>query len=263
MAGPGLHHAAPLNAYDDTDPAPPGVLARATRARVPNGVRLYAVGDIHGRADLLGYLHARIRLDASDAPEPTKVVVYLGDYVDRGPDSRGVVDLILGDALPGFRTVALRGNHEELMLEFLTKPESARLWVMNGGDTTLRSYGVDPKGGDCYWVRDRFAAALPAAHQGFFAGLPLTHAAGDYFFAHAGIRPGVPLDSQATDDLLWIRDEFLNSAADFGKVVVHGHTPRRVPDLLSNRIGIDTGAFATGRLTCLVLAGAEQHILQT
>ena len=236
---------------------------RAEPPRVPEGVRVYAVGDIHGRADLLGHLHTRIRIDASDAPERTKVVVYLGDYVDRGPDSRGVVGALLAEPLPGFRTVALRGNHEELLLEFLTKPETARIWVMNGGDATLRSYGVNPKDGDCFAVRDRFAAALPDAHATFFAGLPLIHTVGDYFFAHAGIRPGVALDRQSTDDLLWIREEFLDSRADFGKVVVHGHTPRRVPDLNFNRIGIDTGAFATGRLTCLVLAGAEQRILQT
>lgn len=231
--------------------------------RVPPRTRVYAIGDIHGRLDLLRDLRAQIVADAHSANAADNVIIYLGDYVDRGPDSAGVLDLLIDAPLAGFRSVHLRGNHEEMLLGCLRDAErAARPWVNNGGAQTLQSYGV-AAGGVPAEVRAAFARALPPRHLAFLDGLPLHHAEGDYLFVHAGIRPGIPLARQAAPDLLWIRDLFLQSPADHGMVVVHGHTPVPEPEIRPNRIGIDTGAFASGRLTCLVLWDAERRILRT
>ncbi len=236
-------------------------------AQAPPGARIYAIGDIHGRADLLDRMHDMIRVDALGRRAAEKIVVYLGDYVDRGDDSRGVVDRLIARPLVGFRAVTLRGNHEEFLLRFLDDPEVGPAWLANGGDATLYSYGVDWREtmaeDDWAEVSAAFRAALPADHLAFLAGLALSDIEGDYLFVHAGIRPGVELAAQSPDDLMWIRGEFLGSTADHGRVVVHGHTITDAPDLRDNRIGIDTGAYATGTLTCLVLDGAERQILQT
>jgi diadenosine tetraphosphatase ApaH/serine/threonine PP2A family protein phosphatase len=236
-------------------------------AEAPSGTRIYAIGDIHGRSDLLDRLHDMIRVDALGHPSAEKVVVYLGDYVDRGDDSRGVIDRLIDRPLSGFRTVALRGNHEEFLLRFLDDPEVGPAWIANGGDATLYSYGVDWRPafgeGDLPAVSEAFRRELPRDHLAFLDGLALSDVEGDYLFVHAGIRPGVALAAQTPDDLMWIRGEFLDSTADHGHVVVHGHTITESPEMRDNRIGIDTGAFATGRLTCLVLDGAERRLLQT
>ena len=231
------------------------------------GTRLYSIGDIHGRADLLADLQARILADAASGP-PDRVVVYLGDYVDRGPDSRRTIELLTGSALPGFRAVHLLGNHEELMLAFLADAEAAERWLFNGGDATLKSYGVDPAqpsaGGDPYErLRRALLRRLPRSHFDFLRGLKDSHVEGGYLFAHAGLRPGLPLDRQSRQDLLWIREPFLDSLDEFGAVVVHGHTVSVRPEVRPNRIGIDTGAYATGRLTCLVLEQATRRFLAT
>jgi serine/threonine protein phosphatase 1 len=159
------------------------------------------------------------------------------------------------------------GNHEDFMLRLLEDPSIAPLWIVNGGDATLYSYGVDWRGpygaGDLEAISKGLRAALPDRHLKFLRSLALSHEEGDYLFVHAGIRPGRDLATQTPEDLMWIRDEFLRSDADHGKVVVHGHSISPEPELLDNRIGIDTGAFATGRLTCLVLDGATRRILQT
>ncbi len=243
-----------------------GVEARQA-AQAPHGARIYAVGDIHGRSDLLDRMHDMIRVDALAHPAADKCVVYLGDYVDRGDDSRGVIDRLIARPLAGFRQVALRGNHEAFLLRFLADPEVGPGWIANGGDATLYSYGVnwrDPfADGDWAGVSEALGAALPPDHRAFLDGLALSDVEGDYLFVHAGIRPGVGLAAQSPDDLMWIRGEFLDSTADHGHVVVHGHTITDAPELRDNRIGIDTGAFATGRLTCLVLDGTDQRILQT
>jgi serine/threonine protein phosphatase 1 len=235
---------------------------------VPAGTRVYAVGDVHGCAALLDRLHARIRDDARDAPERRKVVVYLGDYVDRGPDSAGVIDRLLDDPLPGFETVYLKGNHEDFMLRFLDDPSVGGYWLMNGGGATLASYDVTEtrpgrSAGPADGLGDAFRARLPAAHREFLDGLRLMHREGDFVFVHAGIRPDTPLDAQTEEDLLWIREPFLGSPEDRGFVVVHGHTPVESPELLFNRINVDTGAVWTGRLTALVLHAGEQYFLQT
>jgi serine/threonine protein phosphatase 1 len=168
---------------------------------------------------------------------------------------------------PGFRKLCLLGNHEAMMLEFLDDIGIGLTWTLNGGKATMASYGVESPSLDLdtEWRRAQgeLAAAIPERHLAFLRGLPLFHVEGDYLFAHAGVRPGIAFGRQDRDDLLWIRDEFLDSTADHGKVVVHGHTVTREVDLRRNRIGIDTGAYATGRLTCLVLAGRSRALLQT
>jgi len=234
----------------------------------PTGTRVYAIGDVHGCASLLDRLHAKIRADAADAPEPRKVVVYLGDYVDRGSDSAGVIDRLLDDPLPGFERVFLKGNHEDFMLRFLEKSSSGEVWLMNGGGSTLASYGVTESrprdsAAHVHGLADAFRDRLPAAHRRFLEGLELTHREGDYLFVHAGVRPGTRLDEQMEDDLLWIREPFLGSLEDRGYVVVHGHTPVDAPEVLFNRINVDTGAVWTRRLTAVVLHGRERYFLDT
>jgi len=239
----------------------------ARNQHVPADSLVYAVGDVHGRLDLLERLHDMIEADAAGIPAARKVVVYLGDYVDRGPDSCRVVDLLIEDPMADLEAVHLMGNHEALLLSFLVDPGQVRLWFMNGGDATLRSYGVDlwaetDAGDRADYLRQAFIDRLPDSHLAFYRALHLTHEEGDYLFVHAGIRPGIPLDAQDPEDLIWIRQEFLDSMADHGKVVVHGHTPAHDAQLRSNRIGIDTGAVYGGKLTALVLHGAERRLLQ-
>jgi serine/threonine protein phosphatase 1 len=236
-------------------------------ARLPEDLRLYAIGDVHGRADLLRRLHDMIRADAAAAPQPQRRIVYLGDYIDRGPEVREVIELILQEPLDGFARVFLKGNHEDAMLRFLDEAAIAPLWFGCGGIATLLSYGVGMPASeaeeDLKETQAALREALPAAHLAFLQELALSYTAGDYFFAHAGVRPGVPLDQQQPEDLLWIREPFLSAPGYFGKVVVHGHSIAFAPELRPNRIGIDTGAFATGRLTALVLAGDSRALLQT
>ena len=238
-----------------------------TAARAPEGRRVYAIGDIHGRADLLSRLHAGIVDDAREAGGADNLILYVGDLVDRGPDSVGVVDLVMAAPPPGFGKLCLMGNHEAMMLEFLDDIGIGMTWALNGGVATLASYGVEALGGDTEgeWRRAQrdLARAIPRRQLDFLRRLPLYHVEGDYAFVHAGVRPGVALERQARDDLLWIREEFLDSAADHGRVVVHGHTVTREAEVRPNRIGIDTGAYASGRLTCLVLAGRTRTLLRT
>jgi serine/threonine protein phosphatase 1 len=233
--------------------------------RVADGTRLYAVGDIHGRLDLLREIDGRIRDDAAAARSARNTVIYLGDYIDRGDQSREVVDWLIDKPLPGFERVLLLGNHEDSLLQFLTDVQIGPAWLAYGGAATLLSYGVKPPSTDREFVRvqEELRDRLPSRHLAFMRGLALCHVEGDYYFVHAGIRPGVPLDLQKQEDMLWIRDEFLLSRQDFGKIVVHGHTITEAPEIRRNRIGIDTGAFASGRLTCLVLQGEAWSFLHT
>jgi diadenosine tetraphosphatase ApaH/serine/threonine PP2A family protein phosphatase len=232
---------------------------------VARDARIYAVGDIHGRIDLLRAMNQLIHEDAYARQAPRNVVVYLGDYVDRGDASRQVIDCLLNEPLPGFECVHIRGNHEDSMVQFLGDPQIGPAWIAYGGDATLHSYGVKPPSSDRDFVRAQgeLRQALPPSHLDFMRRLALSHVEGDYYFTHAGVRPGVALDAQTPQDLMWIRDEFLSSKADFGKIIVHGHTITDAPDVRRNRIGIDTGAFASGTLTCLILQGEEWSFLQT
>jgi serine/threonine protein phosphatase 1 len=230
---------------------------------------VYAVGDIHGCVDLLTALLARIESDAARLqPRKSPALVFLGDYVDRGPDSRGVIDVVLSAQAEGrFEVRALKGNHEEALLGFLADADFGPVWADFGGQQTLQSYGVPPpslRSDIAAWERAREALgqALPPEHLTFLSGLELTCVYGDYVFVHAGVRPGVRLADQAERDLLWIRDEFLYARGPFEGVVVHGHTPEAEPFVGDNRIGIDTGAYATGVLTAIRLLGAERVLLQ-
>jgi serine/threonine protein phosphatase 1 len=235
---------------------------------LPEGQLLYAVGDIHGRLDLLEVLLEQIDADAREREAARRTLVFLGDYVDRGPDSRRVVKKLIGDLPQGFETHFLKGNHEAILLDFLEDPWCLDHWLMNGGDATLRSYGIDTQrltrlnAPPDLW-RQAFAEALPEAHVRFFKSLKLSVSFGDYLFVHAGVRPGVPLSVQTEADLIWIRSPFLNHADPFGKIVVHGHTPGQEPETRPNRIGIDTGAVFTGRLTALRLQNGSREFLQT
>lgn len=230
--------------------------------QVPEGCAIYAVGDVHGCVTLLDRLQQKILADADAGGARDRVIVYLGDYIDRGPASAGVLDRLIERPLPGFRSVHLCGNHEDYLLRFLADPSVGPNWHFNGGDATLASYGLDPSR-DWSELRSGLARALPTRHRRFLEALALAHVEGDYAFVHAGIRPGLPLDRQQREDLLWIRGEFLRSELRHEKIVVHGHSIVRAPELRANRIGIDTGAYMSGRLTCLVLEGAERRLLSS
>lgn len=241
---------------------------RAWTSRVPDGYRVYAIGDIHGRADLLAHLHEMIAADSAARGDANIIIVYLGDYVDRGPDSRRVLELAAGDHGAGFRTIALGGNHEAMMRDFMADPLRHHGWLANGGDATLRSFriAVPSEFGPAEKLTEAahlLSHAMRREETEFLAGLRLSYRLGDYFFAHAGVRPHVDLDVQVSEDLLWIRRPFLESDADFGAVVVHGHSVRPEVEIRCNRIGIDTGAYATGCLTALGLEGADYWLLQT
>ncbi len=229
----------------------------------PEGMRIYAVGDVHGRGDLLEEIAAAIESDLASAPA-TVITVLLGDYVDRGPQTFEVVDRLAEARFPT-PIRALRGNHEQMLLQFLDNPSELDSWRRYGGLETLHSYGVDVskamRGMGYEETRDALIAALPTAHRHFLSATESSAAYGDYFFCHAGVRPGVPLDRQRAGDLMWISEGFLSFGRSFGKIVVHGHTPVDAADFRPNRINIDTGAFATSMLTCLVLEGAERRIL--
>lgn len=236
--------------------------------RVPENARVYAVGDIHGRADLLGRLHDLIRADAAPFHDRRLAMVYLGDYIDRGPSSREVLDILVTSSLPGFETIHLKGNHEDLALGFLDDAQIGLDWTLMGGDATLMSYGAADgrrlRGSvDFATIQEKFHGKLPTAHLEFLRNLGSFHVEGDYLFVHAGVRPGRPMEDQDEMDLIWIRGDFLQSTEDHGRMVVHGHSITHEPEIRPNRIGIDTGAYTTGRLTCLVLDGDGRSFLST
>jgi len=232
----------------------------------PNeNTRVYVIGDIHGRLDLLDRLIDEIERDAEERGA-SSLTVTLGDYIDRGPDSRGVLDRLLSNPFPG-DYVALKGNHEVLLETFLEDSAIGAHWRQLGGLETLRSFGVSIAatmvGKNYEEAAEQLRVALSPAHTKFLASLKTSLTVGRYFLCHAGIRPGIALERQRPQDLMWIRGEFLRSRLDFGKIVVHGHTPTAEPEVLPNRINIDTGAFATGRLTCVVLEGGSHRFITT
>jgi serine/threonine protein phosphatase 1 len=219
-------------------------------ASLPPGRRVYAIGDIHGCARQLANLHALIRRDLEQRPVASALLLHIGDYVDRGADTSGVIAMLVdGCPIPGMEMVNLMGNHESTMLDALAGERAAGTdWLFAGGKAALQSYGIDPDG-----PRDLWPKLIPRSHQAFLRDLVLMHREGGYAFIHAGVRPGIPLEDQARDDLLRSRQPFLYSEADFGAVVVHGHTPVKAPVVRRNRIAIDTGAVFGGKMTCLVL----------
>jgi serine/threonine protein phosphatase 1 len=220
-------------------------------ASLPLGRRIYAIGDVHGCNDQLASLHALIARDLADRPVAKPLLLHIGDYVDKGPDSAGVLGRLTATAspLPGVPVVNLMGNHERTMLDALSGDRPAITdWLYTGGREALASWGADPDDPTGWTAR------IPASHLAFVQGLRLHHRAGGYLFVHAGIRPGIPFERQSPDDLLRIRSDFLSSERDHGVVVVHGHTPvRHGAEVYENRIAIDTGAVFGRKLTCLVL----------
>jgi serine/threonine protein phosphatase 1 len=231
-----------------------------------DGHRIYAVGDIHGRLDLLTAVLARIRADLAARPHPRPRLIFLGDYIDRGPDSRSVIEALLALEAAGPPASFLLGNHDSYVRPYLEDPDwydRSFHWLHDnmGGTATLASYGVHASLGRPDQARAAFAAAFPETHLAFLDACARWIRVGGYLFVHAGIRPGLPPEAQDPDDLIWIRQGFLDSTEDFGFKVVHGHTIVPAVEHHANRIAIDTGAVRTGNLSCLVLEGEEVALL--
>lgn len=233
----------------------------------PSGTRLYAVGDVHGRLDLLDDLLGRVRADLRARPVETGALVFLGDLIDRGPDSAGVLGRLCAlDDFPA-KTLFLLGNHEEMLLRALSgEPGVIYNWLDFGGDACVESYGLPAAGlkaMDEARAAEALKEAIPATHRSFLDSFGDTFAFGDYLLVHAGIRPGVAIADQVPHDLRWIRRPFLTDAHDHGVMVIHGHTISDGVDLRPNRVGIDTGAYQTGVLTAAVVEGGELRFIQT
>lgn len=238
---------------------------RLEEAQIEKGLRLYAIGDIHGCLDQLNELLDAIDLDWKTFPAEQMNIIFLGDYVDRGPENRGVLDRLISLRNQRDDCVFLLGNHDERMIKFIEDPvlvwDDMMKW---GGVQTLASYGVVAKPGESEAsISSRFATAVPEVHLNFLKSLKYRHSEGDYFFCHAGVRPGVALQEQSNHDLIWIRTDFLMHEGEFEKIVVHGHTPQREPEVKPNRINVDTECYDTGVLTALVLEGNSHRFLQT
>ncbi len=231
--------------------------------RIQKGLTLYVVGDLHGRSDLLARLHDSIDAHALSAGG-TSMEIYLGDYIDRGRDPAGTISRLLARS-PAKNVFALRGNHEATFQHFMAGGVDPAAWRAIGGYETMLSYGIDLRHLEGApreeWIQ-AVRAAVPPEHIAFLASLSNGSPFQGYFFCHAGIRPGIPLAQQQPTDLLWIRDEFLNDSRDHGAVIVHGHTPHSEPEFRANRINLDTGAYMTGRLTCLVIDEHGPRLLE-
>jgi serine/threonine protein phosphatase 1 len=239
----------------------------ARSAAIPDGQRVYAIGDVHGRFDLLTDLLDQIERDNAARGAAKTHVVMLGDLIDRGPQSREVIAFFL-DQRPAFATFHfVMGNHEEMLLRLAADSDAPGMshFLRYGGRETLESYDVPQRMLDVpeYYTNTALTDYMPAEHLAFLAAGHHGVQFGDYLFVHAGIRPGVPLDEQDQADLRWIRREFLDSDEDHGLIVVHGHTVVDAPEMRPNRIGIDTGAYKSGVLTALGLEGTERWWLAT
>ena len=234
-------------------------------AAVPLGRRVYAVGDVHGCADLLEPMLDAIAEDVARRPVETPIEVFIGDYIDRGLESAQVIDLLARPGPPGSRRVCLLGNHEAVLMTCMADGAALRSWRSMGAMETLQSYGIEPKvlrpGANAEEFRQAAMERIPLEHWTFLQSLLPFFSVGGLFFCHAGVRPGISLGQQSRRDLLWIRDEFLQSSMDFGRVVIHGHTPVRDVSFRANRINIDTGAYATGVLSCVILGAETTEVL--
>ncbi len=221
-------------------------------ATLPAGQRVYAIGDVHGCADRLEAMHALIREDLAARPIAEPTIVHLGDYIDRGDNSAGVLARLVRGwrSDPSPRVINLKGNHEAMLLAALdeVKPESVMHWLSNGGSETLGSWGLSPRSRPLQWRQH-----IPPEQLAFLRGLAVSHRQGGYIFVHAGLRPGLPMERQTHDDMLWIREPFLSFKGELPGVVIHGHTPERTVLVRPTRIGVDTGAVMGGALTCAVL----------
>jgi serine/threonine protein phosphatase 1 len=243
--------------------APPA----AARPTVPAGHRVYAIGDIHGRDDLLEDLLGRIEADNETRGEASSLLVFLGDLIDRGPASAGVIERLLHYPAEPIKPIYLLGNHEEVLLRILNgEHDLVGSWLKYGGSECLASYGTDPaglRGVDPVGAAALIREAIPPRHAQFLASFSDTVRVGGYLFVHAGIRPGIALDDQRQSDLRWIRAPFLDAPDDHGVVVVHGHSISSGIDERSNRIGLDTGAYRSGVLTAMGAEGSDRWFLQT
>ncbi|SFR98832.1 metallophosphoesterase family protein [Sphingomonas jatrophae] len=233
----------------------------------PPDARAYVVGDVHGRLDRLDALLAMIDRDRAEQPERRTLIAFLGDYIDRGPHSAGVIDRLAKYVPADAEALFLAGNHEDALLQVLQgAPGMLRNWLRFGGDACARSYGVDEDrlvaAGELVGAR-MLGEAIPEAHHRFLRNLRDRWVFGDYLFVHAGIRPGIRLDAQIPADLLWIREPFLSARHAHGMMVVHGHTIVDAAEEHANRIAIDTGAFRSGRLTALVIEDDRRRFLVT
>ena len=238
-----------------------------TAPRGAADARAYAIGDIHGRLDLLDRLLETIGADAAGRPPRRTFLVFLGDLIDRGPDSRGVVERLMARPLPEMRKVFLMGNHEEAMVRTLAgEPNVIWNWLKFGGGECLRSYGLDPDRLAALNEEQAIAAVrkhVPDEHRRFLESFADTFAFGDYLFVHAGIRPGRTLEQQSRQDLRWIREPFLSDVSDHGRIVVHGHTIADSVEEFGSRIGIDTGAYRSGVLTAIGIEDEQRWYLAT
>ena len=230
------------------------------KPRLPDGVRIYAITDIHGCAHLLDQMLRVIDADVAHSRPRHAIEVFMGDYIDRGPDSRSTLDLLIERSQRG-NVVFLKGNHEAFLDDVFRDPARMSNWLQVGGLETLMSYGlspsVNPDGDEQRELMRELSEVMPARHRDFLRRLRLSFSCGDFFFVHAGVRPGIRLADQREEDLLWIREDFLQCKNRFSKYIVHGHTPVRSAEILANRANIDTGAYATGNLTLLSIQGSR------
>ncbi|TIV69705.1 MAG: serine/threonine protein phosphatase [Mesorhizobium sp.] len=235
-------------------------------ARGPDGMRLYAIGDVHGRHDLLAAMHRRIESELEHAPSSDWRIIHLGDYVDRGPDSKSVIEFLIEARKRDPRNIMLAGNHDIGMLEFLAEPDPDGLFMRFGGIQTAASYGVKLSTGGSWFGRPAhghaaLVDAVPQTHVDFLKSLSFSVSFGDFFFCHAGIRPGIPLETQSPLDLIWIRDAFHDHPGLYPKVIVHGHTPVPEAEVMANRVNVDTLAWQAGTLSALAVNGGDKRIL--
>jgi len=211
--------------------------------------KIFIIGDIHGCLDMLKRLMDKIAW----SPDKDRLI-FLGDYIDRGEDPKGVVDYILGFMEQSSRVECLKGNHEAMLLDFLTGRDRF-MFIINGGWKTLESYGM--------YESEEGGSAIPAEHRAFYESLKLYIELEDYYVVHAGFKPGLALKKQTEDEMLWIRKSFVSSDFDFGKKIIFGHTPFKEPLVMKNKIGLDTGAVYGNRLTCLELPAMKFHSVET
>ena len=234
------------------------------KPRLPDGICIYAVSDIHGCADQLAKVFAAIDYHLSRVQPRRPIQVFLGDYIDRGPASSQVIDMLI-ERGRHYETIFLKGNHEAILVDLLRDPDIFPIFQQYGGLQTLLSYGlvpsVNPSREEQQALIRELAQKIPDPHRRFFDSLSPKFFCGDFLFVHAGVRAGIPLSQQKEEDLLWIRDEFLSNDKSFDKFIVHGHTPVPKPDIRSNRINIDTGAYATGILTLLTIRGDQMLVI--
>lgn len=229
---------------------------------------IYAIGDIHGRLDLLDKIEIEIAIDIAKSGNQKPIICYLGDYIDRGPQSAQVIDRLCSYSNDEIRRIFLRGNHEDRMIDFIVNPiVNGPGWLKYGGRAALESYGIpvpnSPDSENWKKMRDQLETALPESHMRFLSELLLAIRWSEYLLVHAGLNPGHPITAQVERDLMWIREPFLSSDHDWGFKVIHGHVITDQPVFRKNRIGIDTGAYNSGRLTCLVLDKDGERLIQT